>query len=236
MKLPKKITPCPIIEAVVEIRYETRIPSEAIFGVVFNSFKDIFPKEPIKLPILQLPEKIRNNDPFLLYKPHHRLSDDTYFFQIGPRAISLINTGEYVGWDSFSSKIKECFSKLIKLKIIKKTERFGLRYINFFKDIDIFEKINFKIVLNQKELSGNKIFIKTSLKSDKFIRQLQVSNNSKNKDNKGSTIDIDVYFDENGETTLDEITKVIESAHIKEKELFFELLNDEFLKEFNPEY
>ena len=70
MAAPKKITPCPIIESVVEIRFDSAIPAEAIFGVVYNAFNDIFPNKPINLPILQIPEQIRNSDPNLQYKPH----------------------------------------------------------------------------------------------------------------------------------------------------------------------
>jgi uncharacterized protein (TIGR04255 family) len=236
MKLPKKITPCPIIEAIVEIRYDAEIPSDAIFGIVFREFKNIFPNDPIKLPIMQLPEKIRNNDPSLLYKPHHRLSDDKYLFQIGPRVISLNNTGEYVGWDSFSSKMQYCFKRLIELDFIKKTKRFGLRYINFFNSINVFEKINLSVLLNEKKLEENKIFIKTALESNNFIEQLQVSNNSKVKDNKGSIIDIDIYLEDDNDIKLNEIYNIAQDAHIKEKELFFYLLKDEYLKEFKPEY
>ncbi|GAI33293.1 unnamed protein product [marine sediment metagenome] len=52
----------------------------------------------------------------------------------------------------------------------------------------------------------------------------------------GSIIDIDVYLKENGNTIIDQFDSILKDAHIKEKELFFSLLKEDFLKEFNPEY
>lgn len=32
MELPKRITPCPIIDSIIEIRFESTVPDEAAFG------------------------------------------------------------------------------------------------------------------------------------------------------------------------------------------------------------
>lgn len=240
MKLPKKITPCPIIESVVEIRFDTDIPSDAIFGVIYNAFKNEFSKKPKNLPILQLPADIRNKDPNLLYKPHYRLSDGTFLFQIGPKVISLVNKGEYVGWNTFFPKIKDCFRKIKSLEIIEKTKRLGLRYINFFEGINIYEQINLQLLLNEEPLKSDIILVRTTLKTGDFLGNLQISNDSKFTRNNtkmlGSTIDIDVHLEENGKTIIDQIDSMIEKAHVEEKELFFGLIKKEFLNQFNPEY
>ncbi|KJR40515.1 hypothetical protein MCHI_003591, partial [Candidatus Magnetoovum chiemensis] len=44
MALPKKITPCPIIEAIVEIRFSTDLLSDVIIGIVYKSLKDKYPR------------------------------------------------------------------------------------------------------------------------------------------------------------------------------------------------
>lgn len=240
LKLPKKITPCPIVESVVEIRFDSAIPPDAIFGVVYNSFNKIFPNKPENLPILQVPAQIRNNDPNLLYQPHYRLSNDTFLFQVGPKSISLINKGEYIGWSVFSPKIIECFQKIKKIQIIKNTKRFGLRYINFFEKPNIYNEINLKLVLNKEPLTDNKTAIRISLPKGEFTITLQVSNDSKIKHNDtkklGSTIDIDVFLEEDGSSIIDRFDSILEDMHNKEKELFFSLLKEEFLIKFNPEY
>jgi len=238
MALPKKITPCPIIESVVEIRFDSAIPPDAIFGVVYHSFKEIFPNKPKNLPILQLPAQIRNNDPNLLYKAHYRLSDNIFLFQVGPKSISLINKGEYVGWSVFSPKIKECFQKVKEIQIIKDTKRFGLRYINFFEELNIYDKINLKLSLNEKSLTSNKIVLRTSLPKEEFICNLRISNDSKMEqvEKLGSIIDIDVYREEDGKSIIEQFDRILEEAHNTEKEIFFSSFKEEFLQNFNPEY
>ena len=90
MKLPKLIDPCPIIEAIIEIRFESKLISDAIFGVIYNSVKETFPKTE-NLPILQIPENIRINDPNLKYNPYYSLLNNNFILQIGPKVVSLIN-------------------------------------------------------------------------------------------------------------------------------------------------
>jgi len=43
-RLPVSINPCPIAEAIFEVRFETTYPGDAIFGIIYNPFKDEFPK------------------------------------------------------------------------------------------------------------------------------------------------------------------------------------------------
>jgi len=40
--LPEKIENCPIVEAVFEIRYSSKYPEDAIFGVLYAAVKDFF--------------------------------------------------------------------------------------------------------------------------------------------------------------------------------------------------
>ena len=105
MQLPKKITPCPIAEAIVEIRFDSNpdIPADAIWGIIYNSFKEEYSFKSIeKLPILQIPEPVRLNDPALIYKPNYKLSNEKFIFQIGPKVISLASAPNYIGWRIFS--------------------------------------------------------------------------------------------------------------------------------------
>ncbi len=42
VKLPKKISPCPILEGIVEFRFESPFPDDAIFGIMYKEFKSDF--------------------------------------------------------------------------------------------------------------------------------------------------------------------------------------------------
>lgn len=237
--LPKKISPCPIIEAAIEVRFSSAVLPDAIFGIIYQEFKDEFSGKAGKLPILQLPEPIRSIDPGLKYQPYYKLIDSNLIFQIGPRVASLSNIKEYMGWQTFSKKIKGTFLKLEKLKIIKSVERLGIRYINFFKG-DIFNNIDLTIVLNGKPLETLKTTLKAEMQEDNFINVLQIANKAQVKVQDGtmtgSVIDINTISKDVGGIFFEEMENLLEKGHNFEKKLFFSLLKKEFLNTLDPEF
>jgi len=234
-KLPKKITPCHIKDAIIELRFETSMPPDAIFGVIYQEIKDDFPKSE-DLPITQLPLQMRR-DINLLYKAYYKLTNKNFVFKVGPKMVSVSNIEEYEGWNNFSKKFYKCYSKIEKLKIIDKIVRLGMRYIDFY-EFDIFDKVNLNINKENQPLRSNDIFIRTLLESGRFKQTLQVSNNAEMQlklgRKKGSVIDIDTYIENSN--IKNNMKELIEKGHIAQKELFFSLLKPEFLQELNPEY
>ena len=242
MKIPKKITPCPIVEAIVEVRFNSKTPDEAIFGIVYDKFKDKFSKTE-KLPILQIPEQIRSKDPNLRHKPCYKLTNEDLIIQVGPRVFSLANFENYMGWKSFSKVIKEIFKIFFHALSIDRVERIALRYVNLFNELNILKKSNLKIELKSENLGSNEINFIANIPSENFNRRLLIANHSEVTVNQnrytGSIIDIDTVQNEfSFEKTIDfgKFIACINEAHIKEKELFFSLLNEEFLASLNPEY
>lgn len=237
MRIPKKIYPCPIIEAIVELRFESKIPAEAVFGVVYDKFKTEY-KKVEKLPILQLPEKVRTEDPSFRFQPHYKLVDENYILQIGPNVLSLVNINKYNGWNSFSTKIKNTFIKINELDLIEKINRLGIRYINFF-ELNIFENINLGILLSEKPLISEQITFRSTIKTGDFLSNLQIINNGNIMLNQiqksGSVIDIDTYIEKNG-NIISDIEKLLEDGHNEEKTLFYKVLKEDFIKKLNPEY
>jgi len=237
--LPKKISPCPIVEAIVELRFSSEVLPDAVFGIIYQAFKDEFSEKVENLPILQLPEPIRSMDPALKYQPYYKLIAGNLILQVGPRVTSLSNVKDYIGWETFSPKIKETFSKLEKLKIIKSVEKLGIRYINFFK-LDILDNINLRIVMNDEPLKALQTTLKTEIQEDNFVNILQIANKAKatiqNKAITGSVIDIDTVSTDIGETFFERMENLLEKGHNIEKKLFFSLLKKEFLRTLNPEY
>ncbi|MHB8278673.1 MAG: TIGR04255 family protein [Candidatus Humimicrobiaceae bacterium] len=237
VKLPKKINPCPILESIVEFRFESKIPHDAIFGIMYNQFRDEYSKLQY-LPILQLPEVVRNQDPSLKYKPYYKLSseDNKFLFQIGARVFSLINTKPYDGWTIFSKKLKKLIQQVEGLSIIDSYKRIGIRYINGF-DFNIFDKINLSINLDKNKLTDLNSTLRMEVPSDQFISTLQIINNAQIKKIKmadqDSIIDIDTHIEDPGS----DIISIVERGHLEEKKLFFTLLKQDFInKELNPEY
>jgi uncharacterized protein (TIGR04255 family) len=238
--LPKQISPCPINQAVVEVRFNSCLPSDAIFGVVFNKLKDSY-KEAVPLPILQIPEAVRNQDPNLLFQPHYRLIKDYYALQIGPKVISLAITDQnYTTWEKYYKEIHEVFNNIKEIGFISEVLRVGLRYINLFVN-DIWENINISVKIIGDEIASEEIFVRTLLSRDEYKINLQTGNQLKLEGNnqvveRGSVIDIDTFIQGERIEFFENMNSILEKSHTIEKEIFFGLLKDKFLESLNPEY
>ena len=238
MRIPRKITPCPIAEAVFEIRFQPDMPGDAIFGLIYNEFKDQYPSNS-KLPILQLPEAIRSQDPQLKFNPHYKMQRDNFLLQIGPNVFSIVNAKEYSGWEFFSKKIIDIVGKISKIKLTKCVNRIGLRYINIFENLDIYEKSNMKLLLKDNQMDLTSADLTATIQSGDRLCNFKMANMIQaiieGKISKGSIIDIDVSYEEPVKD-FNRISEIIEQSHIVEKDLFFSFLRDDFLQSLNPEY
>ncbi|MBI2926620.1 MAG: TIGR04255 family protein [Verrucomicrobia bacterium] len=237
MKLPKSISPCPIREAVAEVRFESNVPADAVFGIVYQALKNEFPKVD-ELPIVALPTRIRNTDKDLVFQPHYRLLNESSVVLVGPRAIAVGMRGEYPGWPALSGRIKETMRQFSQAGILKRTLRLGLRYISFFP-FDIYPNLLLRITVNDKSWDGDETFFKTVLSRGGCRSLLQIGKGLALVDKPGETgsiIDIDSFTTETDDEFLDVLEKFLESAHQSEKELFFTVLKPEFLKTLNPVY
>ena len=236
IKLPKKITPCPIKEAIVEIRFESEIPNDAVFGIFYKEFKADYTTVD-ELAILQLPEFVRKQEEAFQHKPHYKLSNnDGFLFQVGPRVLSLISVDPYSGWSKFYEKLKDIVKRIESLEVVKSYTRIGIRYVNHF-EVNVFDIVTLKVILPGHELNNYDTFIRSEIPTGDFKSTLQISNSANiignEKKNKRSIIDIDVFT----ENTQEDINVLIDNGHLEEKKLFFTLLEPEFVKSnLNPEY
>jgi len=238
MRIPKKIDPCPIVESIIELRFKPSVPTDAVFGLIYNQVKNSY-QEVQKLPILDLPEQIRNQDKNLLYRPYHKLRNEQYDLNIGPRVISLIKKEPYNGWERFSADTYDLIEQVAHAGIVKTIERLGVRYINFF-DSNIYDKVDLKLLLGDKNFIKNDTYIKNVYEDSGIKIILQLGNNvSYNKSGSvktGSLIDVDVSRYNLGDAFISSPNEILNEMHKKEKEVFFEILQDDFVNQLNPEY
>jgi uncharacterized protein (TIGR04255 family) len=206
----------------------------AVFGMAYNVLQSDFPKVE-NLPILQLPEAVRATDPSFKFKPHYRISNQNFVTQIGPDVLAISSFPKYVGWDEFSKQIFSILDKIEKAAIIDSVIRMGVRYINFF-DKNIFNDINLKICIGENDIAYKNTIVRTELEQGSYKSSLQVANNASHKDKLGSIIDIDTYIESSIGNFFDNKENLIFGGHSKEKQLFYSLLKDDFLKTLNPTY
>jgi uncharacterized protein (TIGR04255 family) len=240
MKIPKEIDNCPIVDSVVELRFISSIFPNAVFGLIFSSLQADFPNVE-KLPILQIPEQLRDSDPNFKYKAQYRLiSRDGFSVQIGPDVLVIGAPIPYPGWSSFFEKIKLVIENVYNTGVIEEVIRLGVRFINFF-DLDIFENINLEISIDSTSHKSRNTQLRTEIEKDGFLNTLNIANNARQtivnkKDRIGSIIDIDTFKEYKNEDFKKIFETEIEYAHKSEKEIFFNLLKTEYLESFNPKY
>jgi len=236
-RIPKKISPCPIAEAVVELRFESTFPAEVIYGISFQKIRRHFPVQE-KLPIMELPQSIRDSDPNLKFNPCFRLKNENFIFQIGPRSFSISCPKEYKGWDIFLKQIGSVFKELHSLGIFHKPIRIGVRYISFFEKINIFEKIKMDLKLADNSLISCRNVIRSEFQHEDFNCVLNAANHAELNNVKiiGSVIDIDVLYEKDPKIMLNNFPKIVDEAHTLEKRIFFGILKEDFLDQFHPEY
>ena len=237
-KLPRKITPSPIVESVLEVRFSSPLPEDAIFGVLYKEFKNDYPTFE-QLPILQLPAAVRTQDPNLRFKPHYTTQKDHYVLQLGPRCFSISNVEIYVGWAAFSERIFATYDRVNQSGVIANIERIGLRYINILEGVNVFDNSTIGVSLNKNVLTS-KTNVSSQIPFDKGFCAINISSDTEaqlggpnGKKVIGSVIDIDTVVNAN---EFNDVKLAIEYAHDIGKELFFNLLKEEYIQTLNPEY
>ncbi len=234
MKLPIRISPQPIIDAITEFRFDTILHPSAVFGVIYNSLKNDYPAVS-ELPITQLPEVLRDKDESLRYKPHYLITSVKGFkVQIGPKVVTVSSPIEYVGWIVFENEVLRIINIMSELKIVKSVKKIGIRYIDFF-EADIFEKINLSIEHSALDLESQSKNFQAVFADDNCKHIIQISNSANYNSMNGSVIDIDTIL-QGDEVRLEVVKDLLNNLHKKNKKLFFNLLKKEFIDTLNPEY
>lgn len=235
MDLPKEITPCPIVDAILEIRFDSLVANQAILGILFNELKESDNSKILNLPISQLPENIRETDSALKFSPSHQFTINNYKIQIGFNVLVIGFPIPYSNWSSIFSELKKIIEKIEITNVIKKVNRIGLRTIDFF-DFDIFTKVKLQVINDTEDFTKNNLTLISEINKNSYINILQITNNAGFRNKTGSIIDIDTIKEIKPYNKLTDICDDINEAHNTQKSLFFNLLKKEYLDSLNPKY
>ena len=135
-RLPVRISPCPIIEAVLEIRFVTSHNWSVIPGLLYAQIREKYPTIE-GLHLGQLSETLIKSRPELVHKPLTSFAGEKFKIHLGPRVVSLIANRKYPGWSAIFEELTWLLKILDSAGFIMEGERLGMRYIDFFEG-DIF--------------------------------------------------------------------------------------------------
>lgn len=237
-KIPKKVKNCPILEAIVELRFNPSIDRSAVFGILYKDLKEFYPGEVIKLPILQFPEQLRSTTE-LRYKPYYRLERGNNICQIGPDNLSIVMGEPYVGWKEFANEIGRAFKVLIKSGIVDSVERLGIRYMNFFAG-DIFSETDIEISVANDTIDSSRLTLVINEDLRGYTNKIKIDTtatvSNKYRTSTGTIIDIDTVRNTPINKDYNTIMSYVNNGHNVEKEIFFNLLKDPLIESLEPDY
>ena len=236
MSLPIRLEKSPLIDSIIEVRFNTNIVSSAVFGVIYNQIRADYSGAVVNLPIAQLPEAIRMSDPNLKFKPLYRIEGEKTIIQIGSDVINLSSKMPYIGWTEFSRIAINVLNKAFASGAIGRITRLGHRYINFI-DHDVTSELAMSFTMSKvDECQIKSLNIRTTISDGAFVNSLSFANDGQYKGILGSLIDIDTSREYTNDYFKEHIEEELVYAHQSEKELFFSLLKEPLLKSLNPIY
>lgn len=226
-----------IVETVFDIFFETNTITESFLSTIsqIDGFDNI-----IKLPIFQIPEAIRRNDPNLKFHHLYEIRSETnsdYKVILGDGMIGIAINDNYKGWrESFYPQIEKIFKIFLESDKIIKINRIGLRYINFLEDENIFKTGKLTVNIDDAKACDKKMFLKIEDCIDDICYAKTITNEAKyiNLSNLGSVIDI-VTFIENDKKVLEKETIFddINRLHAISKNKFKEVISNEYIRQHN---
>lgn len=230
MKIPKKITPDNLKDTIVQVLYEPSCYSELLLGLFYKIFNEKYK--------FVTESNVNQNLNFFSQTSQAYFVDqsDNIKITINDNNITFNSLKEYHGWNNFFPIIEETIKTIEKEKLVKQFLRIGVRYISQFNNIAIFDNIKMNLSFPISEDLFQTKF-RTEFKSNSFKIILNLLNKMKHKENEFvSIVDIDILKHFQLGVVTKEVLETIDLAHKKQKETFFSLLTDEYLKTLNPEY
>ncbi len=224
-----------IVECVFDIQFESVSVAESYIATIakVDGFEQI-----TKLPLHQVPDSIRKNDPNLKMQPLYEItstSNSDYKVMLGDNVIGIAIKSSYTSWTtSFFPQLKKLFTEIFNTKKINNINRMGLRYVDFLENENIFETGKIKVNINDS--GTKKMFLRVEDSLNGVMYNKVITNNVKyqNLGNDGSIIDIvtsiENYSIEND--NYNDIFKKIDELHIINKNKFKEVISDEEIEKY----
>ncbi len=228
-----------IIDAIFEIRFSTEHKNfELLLGEFIKETSTLGYQNLTRLAINDIPDIIIQSNPDLLNKPRWTVENEDYLLQVWTSVLifssKITSEKKYTGWEQYLENLQKVVEKIIPILRVINYSRVWMRYINFFKDLDILNAKYSRLHINfDNEVVEWEHYMQTKFERDNHKAVLSVSNSVTinswiHEWAKWSMIDIDAYIDENIQPFT---VKYIEDCHSLIKDTFFSITTDSFLEE-----
>ncbi len=244
MAIPKKITPDHLKETIVEVRFDSGAPLELMSGIALTLLSPLgYSYIPAPNSNIAVGLGVGQNQQFSIEQQRAGVFNKNFVRVYFSNNIISFNTiqDHYIGWDSYFNAIKEVINIFVTNNFIKSFNRVSIRYISEFDSIDAFKEIDGTISLSKetgftldnsiirltKEIDTSKVFLTITNKTKKTID---------NKSIETSLFDVNIFDSLPPNSNVDILFDSLHKSHKYQKEAFFSIISDDFIKTLNPEY
>ncbi len=234
-KIPKKITPDRIKESMVHIGLESSLN----FPVSLGYFHSLFLESGYTYQSNSDSRDERN------FFQHYFFNEKKgIFVYITPYGLTFNCIEKYIGWTVYGKEIISLITKLFENEVILKITRMGIRYISEFPGSDLYKMVNLSVSSSffTNDNDTGRISFERFENENRIIVNLIITKNLKpftqaaKSSKELSIIDVDIIRKDLNIDDFRASEKLLISLHQKEKQVFFSLLNDDFLSTLKPEY
>jgi uncharacterized protein (TIGR04255 family) len=136
-RIPKRLKRDPIVEAILEIRFKSEDVSEVVVGKL-AAHSAWGTGTTVRLPVADIPEPIRSQDPTLQSQPilELRPASGGRIIKVGERVVSYHAVKPYPGWAVFEGELAATIDTVFATIKGLQVTRLGFRYINAFTKDD----------------------------------------------------------------------------------------------------
>lgn len=244
---PRKLSRDPIVEAIAEFRYSLAGQSgsgKLMLGYLYSRLKEKFGKLE-DLPASQFPSQLKAIDPNLSYVPEYRLVGQEGMLLVSDRSVAVAAATPYPGWNEFKRLVLDVWNCMRESGLVGTAERVSVKYVNLIESPpaqDHIRLVDIRLSIGQKTLTAEPIMIRTEFTRDRQTRILQlvsqaISQKSGTSETRnGLVVDIDSIYMGPFDDFWGEAESLLELVHRDEKDLFFELLTEETVRDYGPEF
>lgn len=234
MPLPKKITPDALLETYVEIHYASAMPQEVLFGKLYEnltrSFEYIRPPVQLLTGLLGGQVQAQAESLFRGHGIQIRLRDGF---------VGISCSGDYLGWERYRQQLANVLRHVYETGEISAFTRVGLRYINALPWKPANEQLLVQLPVMPIGLQLEQFRYQAQMRTDDHFRvNLMLSDDQRVAGREGpqSLFDLDIIWEHRPLQSPEDVIAKLDETHRREKEVFFGLLNPDYLASLNPEY
>lgn len=242
-KLPLRISPCPIVQASIEVRFQTDMQPESVPGVIYAAVKERFPEQ-ARLPGVSIPGSARTNVQHMRYIPVLAMNSDELSIYASPKSFSLnMKTSEYPGWQKYREALTWVLGRIRESGLLKIPEKMSLRYVDFFETRNLAECLRMELRIGGQNTVDFPLQVKSHLRRKEFICIVSVSTDAilqppaPAQPKPGCLLDISMNFTIPPHQFWAHALDNFERAHQVQKEVFFnEMISPAWLDRCRVEY